>query len=199
MLKSVRYLALAVASMTIAQPAQSRSAHMAWPRTVSPSLRMAAPGVPQFGHLNEHIWRSGQPSHKGYKTLAAMGVKTVINLRKEFPQDKLRCPKGVRYVYIPMRDNTPPSDRQAIDLIRVVSNSDNWPVLIHCDSGESRTGLMCAAVRYSLDGWDDHKIMQELRNFQVRRWGIAKIPLRYKERHWMQQWELKNQPGAFAL
>ena len=199
MLRKSALAACAAFCLIAGYPALGRTSLKNWPRTETPSSRLKESGLPQFGRLNDHIWRSGQPTRKGYKRLAEMGLKTVINLRAEYPQDKRLCPKGVTYVYIPMRDKYPPTDRQVHELLRMVSDSNNWPVLIHCESGESRTGLMSAAIRYSLDGWDDHKIMQELRNFQVKYLGIAKIPLTHKERHWMHQWELKNQPGAFTL
>lgn len=67
----------------------------AWSITPAPTHRCVEPGVPNFGKLNNAIWRSGQPSREGYQRLASEGLKTVINLRVEFPEDKDRIPDEV--------------------------------------------------------------------------------------------------------
>src|SRR5580704_14476189 len=59
-----------------------------WCVTDKPSRRRVASGLPDFGQLNEHVWRSGQPTRQGFQTLADMHIKTVVNLRAEFPQEK---------------------------------------------------------------------------------------------------------------
>src|ERR1041384_3518124 len=71
-----------------------------WPETISATRRVKQIGVPNFGKLNKVIWRSGQPRREGYRRLAALGLKTVVNLCEEYPQDREIVPAGVMYVYI---------------------------------------------------------------------------------------------------
>src|SRR6266508_783852 len=71
-----------------AAPAAPLAAILTWPATLEPVKKAKAKGVPNFGKLNDHIWRSGQPTKEGYASLKELGVKTIVNLRKEAPGDK---------------------------------------------------------------------------------------------------------------
>ncbi len=42
-----------------------------------------AAGIPNFHQVNEHIYRGGQPADEGWASLARLGVKSVIDLRRE--------------------------------------------------------------------------------------------------------------------
>jgi protein tyrosine phosphatase (PTP) superfamily phosphohydrolase (DUF442 family) len=161
----------------------------AWPESTSASHRLKEDGVPNFGRLNDYIWRSGQPSLQGYLHLAAAGLKTVVNLRKEFPQDKDRIPPGVQYVYIPITDEHEPTDEQAKEFLKVASNPDNWPLLVHCAGGEGRAGVMSALVRRTLDGWDHNMIMKEVGNFRLKHLGFITVPMAGCQRKFIQHWE----------
>ncbi len=153
-------------------------------------------GVPNFGKLNDLIWRSGQPSADGYKNLAAQGLKTVVNLREEFPQDKDRIPQGVKYVYIPIKDEHEPTPEQAKQFMEIASNSDNWPLLVHCHGGEGRAGVMSALVRHTFDGWNHDMIMEEVRNFRSSHLFGIKTPMASCQQKFIQTWE--TTPGMLA-
>jgi protein tyrosine/serine phosphatase len=137
----------------------------AWQHTTAPTHPMKKSGVPNFGKLNDYLWRSGQPTKEGYSQLASEGLKTVVNLRAEFPQDKDLLPDGVRYVYIPIKDGHAPTVEQGNEFIATVSDPANWPVLVHCHAGEGRAGAMSAIARHSFDGWDKDAIMSEVHNY----------------------------------
>src|SRR5690242_20720547 len=40
-------------------------------------------GVPNFHRVSERIYRGAQPTPQGFQTLAKMGIKTVVDLRRE--------------------------------------------------------------------------------------------------------------------
>jgi protein tyrosine/serine phosphatase len=165
-----------------------------WPTTSGPTHRAATPlkGVPNFGKLNDVFWRSGQPSKEGYKLLAAQGLKTVINFRIEFPQDRERIPDGVNYVYIPIINDHAPTEAQAKLVLDTVSNPANWPVLIHCTAGVGRTGTMAALIRHSLDGWNHDALIEEIGNY----WkfdAAGKIPMKMCQQEFIRRWEEKPQ------
>jgi protein tyrosine phosphatase (PTP) superfamily phosphohydrolase (DUF442 family) len=165
---------------------------LVWTETAAPVRRLVEKGVPNFGKLNAYVWRSGQPSRAGYERLATQGLKTVINLRKESPQDKDLLPKGVQYFYIPILDNGAPTDEQAKQFLKIVSNPDNWPILVHCKGGEGRAGVMSALVRHSFDGWDHDLVMKEVDNFRVRHLGLIKIGMVGSQRDFIRRWEEAN-------
>src|SRR5580658_3087290 len=132
---------------------------------IAPTAPIKAAGVPNFGKLNDHIWRSGQPTKAGYQLLASQGLKTVVNLRSEYPQDRDLIPDGVKYVYIPIRDEHAPTNEQAQEFINIASDPANWPLLVHCHAGEGRAGTMAALTRVSLDKWQHEAVMAETGNF----------------------------------
>jgi protein tyrosine phosphatase (PTP) superfamily phosphohydrolase (DUF442 family) len=45
------------------------------------------------------------------------------------------------------------------------------PCLVHCQHGEDRTGLVVAAYRVRMCGWDKSKAMVEALHFGYRRWA----------------------------
>lgn len=79
----------------------------------------------------------------------------------------------------------------------LVANPNNWPILVHRKLGEGRTGVMSALVRYSFDGWDDQRIMQEVSNFRVRYFNLFKTRLNDSQRRFLIHWEATNVPGAY--
>lgn len=160
-----------------------------WPDSKSPAHRTQSSGVPNFGKLNDFIWRSGQPTKEGYQTLVTGGLKTVVNLRGEFPQDKELVPQGVRYMYIPIRDDHEPTDEQAKQFVEIARNPDNWPILVHCKGGEGRAGVMSAIVRYSLDGWKNDMIMKEVGSFKTRHMGFITTPMADCQQKFIRHWE----------
>jgi tyrosine-protein phosphatase OCA1 len=165
------------------------SLNAAWPTSNAVSHRIKADGVPNFGKLNDYIWRSGQPTREGYQLLAKQGLKTVVNLREEFPQDKDLIPQGVRYVYLPIKDEHAPTDEQAKAFLDLVSKPENWPILVHCHGGEGRAGVMSALVRTSLDRWDHSQIMKEVGNFRKKYLGFIPVPMAGSQKRFIQHWE----------
>lgn len=168
-----------------------------WQHTEEPAHRLVLTGVPQFGHINDNVWRSGQPTEEGFKRLTALGVKTIVNLRTEYEEVRKYCPPSVRYVHIPIADANPPTDAQVNEVLAIVTDKRNWPVLLHCKQGEGRVGVMTAAIRWSLDGWDKDKIDRELHSFLIARLGFIRIPLGRRERQFIHQWELKTRQGGY--
>jgi protein tyrosine phosphatase (PTP) superfamily phosphohydrolase (DUF442 family) len=168
-----------------------------WPTSDTPSRRSKAKGVPNFGKLNAAVWRSGQPSKEGMEELAKMGVKTIVNLQLENPQEKDIVPAGVHYFYIPVKDENAPTEEQGKQFLSVVSNPNNWPVLVHCHGGEGRAGVMAALVRHAFDGWTEKQIMQEVGNFRNTYFGFVKTGLCGCQKAFLAKWVTNNQPGAY--
>jgi protein tyrosine phosphatase (PTP) superfamily phosphohydrolase (DUF442 family) len=168
-----------------------------WDAMQYPSHRRVEQGLPNFGELNANVWRSGQPTKRGFEHLTQMHVKTIVNLRREFPQEKDLVPQGVNYVQIPITDETAPTVEQAKQFMQIVTNPDNWPVLVHCAGGEGRTGALCALVRYSIDGWDKDLVMKEVGNFRIAHLGFFKTRMCGSQRQFLLQWEDANKPGAY--
>lgn len=121
-------------------------------------------GVPNFHVVNEHLYRGAQPTSQGFKNLAKLGVKTVIDLREESktnPEEKLVVAAGMKYVNIRMRGLAAPTDEQIHQVFALLENSSAWPVFVHCKRGADRTGTVIACYRISHDHWATPKALTE--------------------------------------
>lgn len=196
-------IVLSLAGGAISLPGNTiqKSLSALWPESTKPSCRIENNGVPNFGKLNQYIWRSGQPTRKGYSMLADEGLKTVVNLRAEYPQDRDSLPSGINYISIPIKDMHAPTLNQAYQFLNIVSDGQNWPILIHCHAGEGRTGVMSALIRYSFDGWNHDSIQTEIRNFRTKRFWFLTFapPMMPSQTRFLLNWEKNNPPGGYLI
>ncbi|HSA52384.1 MAG TPA: dual specificity protein phosphatase family protein [Yinghuangia sp.] len=104
-------------------------------------------GMNHVKQVDERLWRGSAPGTDGYRALAAMGVRTVVDLRAEdMSAADLARPSqaGLDLVRIPIRDGQTPTDAQVEKFMEAVRNSDG-PVYVHCGAGVGRTGSVTAA------------------------------------------------------
>jgi hypothetical protein len=74
-------------------------------------------GVPNFQKVNDGVYRGAQPSELGFKNLAGLGIKTVLDLRligEHSGADEERAVKAnaMRYVSVPMKGMHTPTNEQ---------------------------------------------------------------------------------------
>jgi len=124
-------------------------------------------GVPNFHVVNEQVLRGGQPTGTGFRNLADMGVKTIIDLQEEgdraHDEKKLVKALGMDYVNIPMKGMTTPKEKQISHALKALDK--DGPVFIHCKRGADRTGVVIACYRVQHDGWDNQKALSEARDY----------------------------------
>src|SRR5689334_18767270 len=60
--------------------------------------------IDNFGQVNDHLYRGGQPEGDNYRQLAALGVKTIVDLRGDSEPDERASSEraGLRYINIPL-------------------------------------------------------------------------------------------------
>lgn len=125
-------------------------------------------GVPNFATVDpapEAIYRGGQPTQAGFKTLKKMGVKTVIDLRDDAVSwEKSAVTKnGMTYVHIP--SNAARTNATTIASFLTAMTEADRPIYIHCKRGRDRTGLEVACYRlvHQQDKWSRQQAIEELR------------------------------------
>src|ERR1700754_612330 len=67
--------------------------------------------IKNFGQMDERFFRGGRPDTEDYAALAALGVKTIIDLTDNSREEEQPAVEraGLRYVNIPMVDKSYPS------------------------------------------------------------------------------------------
>ncbi|HEX3742558.1 MAG TPA: tyrosine-protein phosphatase [Bryobacteraceae bacterium] len=140
--------------------------------------------LPNFHQVNNHLFRGAQPSPAGFRTLAHMGIKTVIDLREESHaagEEKIVEAEGMRYISLPMNGLEAPSDQQVEHALALIDDAANGPVFVHCHRGADRTGTVVACYRIAHEGWENRQALDEARGFGMSwmEFGMHKYVLHY--------------------
>jgi len=139
---------------------------------ISFALAAAQPsGVQNFHQVNDNIYRGAQPTAEGFQALAQMGIKTVVDLRKEPPQARQERRTveslGMKFLSVPMTMHAP-TDEQ-ISRVMQELNSTAVPVFVHCHGGRDRTGTVIACYRKAHDSWGNEEALDEANLAGMRR------------------------------
>jgi protein tyrosine/serine phosphatase len=130
--------------------------------------------IKNFGQLDERFFRGGQPKDEEYKELAALGIKTVIDLRND-PKDYAKTSAealGMRYINIPMSYKQYPAVAKIEEFLKLVDDPATGKFYVHCAGGRHRTGVMGAVYRFNHYGWDYDRTYAEMKKFDFyTRWG----------------------------
>ena len=123
--------------------------------------------VKNFGCVNENLYRGAQPKEQDYADLAAMGIKTVVDLQRDAttPEQQQVEAQGMKFFRIPMSDKTTPTSEQAELFLKIVNDPANQPVFVHCAGGRHRTGAMTAIYRITRDGWSADQAFLEMKHY----------------------------------
>jgi len=127
-------------------------------------------GVPNFQKVNDGVYRGAQPTDLGFKNLAGLGIKTVIDLRltgehSEAEEERIVKANAMRYVSVPMKGMHTPTNEQIVTALAILGDSAAGPVFVHCQRGADRTGTIIACYRISHDHWENAKALSEARSY----------------------------------
>jgi tyrosine-protein phosphatase SIW14 len=126
--------------------------------------------LPNFQKVDDHVYRGAQPTNSGFKDLAQLGIKTVVDLRdigehSQADEQKIVTDLGMRYVSIPMHGMSTPKDDQVAAVQAVFNETTGGPVFVHCKRGADRTGMVVAVYRISHDQWENKKALSEAKSY----------------------------------
>jgi protein tyrosine/serine phosphatase len=159
----VSILAACVAAVSLTVPAIAET-----PTSLASSSALSSVRIGNFGKINDHYFRGSQPKGSDYKDLAALGVKTVIDLQKDGPSNEstLVTAAGMKFFRIGMTTTKAPTDAQVAQFFEIVNNPANQPVYVHCAGGRHRTGTMTALYRMTFDGWNAAQAYSEMKQYR---------------------------------
>jgi protein tyrosine/serine phosphatase len=123
--------------------------------------------ISNFGQMDANFYRGARPKSEDFQSLAALGIKTVIDLTdnsREREQPAVEA-AGMRYVNIPIVDKAYPSMEQANEFLKVANDPNTGKFFVHCAGGRHRTGVMGAIYRFNHDHWNYDQAYAEMKQF----------------------------------
>ena len=144
---------------------------LAGPASAQAALTLVRPEtikIYNFATVNGDYYRGGQPLGEDYAYLAALGVKTVVNLTNDADgrddEEKMVAQYGMKYVHIPMSARTVPTDAEIAAFMSAVDADGE--VYVHCVGGRHRTGVMTAVYRMTKDGLNGDQAFKEMKQYK---------------------------------
>jgi tyrosine-protein phosphatase SIW14 len=107
------------------------------------------------------VYRSEQPTRKGFEEIRAKGIKTVINLRDNHSDAALIGGLGFELVAVPMKA-WHFSEDDIVKALKAIQAAPK-PVLVHCQWGADRAGVVMAMYRIVFQGWTKDEALAEMR------------------------------------
>jgi protein tyrosine/serine phosphatase len=149
--------------------------------TLAAHLATAADQIPitNFSEVAPGLYRGAAPDDAGTDYLASIKVKTDIDLESfrwpviwdEESDDK---DVGIQLVSEPLLSPLPgflsifqPSvnNRRINQILSLMSSPSNYPVYIHCQKGEDRTGMVVGLYRVLVQKWSAEDAWAEMLKF----------------------------------
>jgi protein tyrosine/serine phosphatase len=133
----------------------------------SSDSRLSTIRIKNFGKVDNNLYRGAQPKRRDYTDLAALGVKTVIDLQQDGEsgeQDDVEA-AGMKFYRIGLSDSSWPSPDKAAQFLKLVNDPVNQPVFIHCHGGRHRAGTMTALYRITHDNWSADQAYAEMKRY----------------------------------
>lgn len=144
-------------ALQAAEPAVSTATRpSAWAAPV------VAAGAPNLHRVTPFLYRSAQPTKAGFKNLEALGVRTVIDLRAYHSDRREAKGTGLRLVDLDIK-TWKVSERDVVEVLKLLRRSTEGPFLVHCQHGADRTGVMVAMFRMVEQGWSKEEALREMR------------------------------------
>jgi protein tyrosine/serine phosphatase len=135
---------------------------MTWPRPAGWAIKMEAPGLHNFYQVTTNLYRGAQPTTQGMQELKKLGIKTVLNLRGYHSDTSLVAKGDLKLARLHM-EPWRAEDEDVVQFLKIVTDTNNLPVFVHCQRGADRTGMVCAVYRVVVCGWTKDAAVQEMK------------------------------------
>ncbi len=119
------------------------------------------------------LMRCGQPRVSDLEYIRAEhGLRTVVCARggtrhplrgRWFRKEQAYCARtGIELVHMPFSDASEPPPDVFERFLKIVQEPTRQPVLVHCEQGWHRTGILCAAFRIRAQQWSYEQALGEM-------------------------------------
>ena len=137
-----------------------------------------SPKIKNFGKVNDNYYRGSQPGKRQLAALKAMGVKSIVDLRRDYVPEARQWANelGMNYFNIPLRPGRRATKEQTEYFLRLVNDQANGPVYVHCRGGKHRTGAMTAIYRITHDNWTADQAWEEMKKYDFNSGWLGSGP-----------------------
>lgn len=152
-----KYVAVLIAVFSFSVFAQAQTSPTTFPNI----------NIKNFGQMDENYYRGAQPKPEDYASLAALGIKTVVDLRDD-PTNYAKASAeaaGLKYINVPMSGWRSPRDVDINRVLSILKDPASGKVYVHCKAGIHRTGMTGAIYRMNKYGWSFDKAFAEMKNY----------------------------------
>jgi protein tyrosine/serine phosphatase len=112
--------------------------------------------------VSDSVFRSEQPDGTGFAWVGQKGIRSILNLREKHTDKDLEGKTELVNYSIQMRASRF-TDQEVIEALRVLKEAPK-PILVHCQHGADRTGVIIAMYRIVFQGWSKEKAIEEMEN-----------------------------------
>ena len=117
------------------------------------------------------VYRSGQPNEAQLETwIREYGLKSILSLRFGVPayEKELAERYGIRLYHVPFSATEGLKESQWEAIRGILTDEENLPILLHCQGGGDRSGIVTALYRVEVQGWALEKALREMnRHYHV--------------------------------
>jgi protein tyrosine/serine phosphatase len=149
--------------------------------------------ISNFGQMDQNFYRGARPKSEDFKNLAALGIKTVIDLtdNSREREEPAVVAAGMHYVNIPIVDKAYPSAEQVSAFLKVANDPATGKFYVHCAGGRHRTGIMGAVYRFNHDHWNFDQAYAEMKQYDFYTSNGHGKQLDFVQDYW-QQFQAKH-------
>jgi tyrosine-protein phosphatase SIW14 len=119
--------------------------------------------VANLYRVESGLYRGAQPNAAGFQELARLGVRTVLDLAGGDGDGPLAGDESLKLFHVPM-SAWGLHDDLVLEALRIMTEPENRPLMVHCRHGADRTGAMVALYRVVVQGWSKEKAVREMDN-----------------------------------
>ena len=138
---------------TPALPSNKRP--LTWAQAIDPKTNLY--------QVDNHLYRSQQPKPSDIPSLQRLHIGTIINLRSSQTDQDLSALSPLQLINVPMRTWAISTAEIAEALIHINRHSQDG-VLVHCQQGADRTGLVIAMYRIIYQHWSIEVAQNEMKH-----------------------------------
>ncbi len=130
--------------------------------------------IKNFGQMDERFYRGAQPKDSDFRDLAALGIKTIIDLQAEPTENEKSIVEslGMKYINLPMPGKEYPTEETTRAFLKLAGDPATGKFFVHCAGGRHRTGAMGAVYRYRFYDWNFDQVYTEMKRYDFyTAWG----------------------------